>query len=118
MRNLPLLDGAADGHGIFSIIPERDGVVRRVPVVAVADGTIVPSLSLEMLRVVTGSSAVLIKSDASGVRSVGVDAIEIPTDGKGRVWVHFRRPTWAGTCPRSIFCRGEFPPAALPGKWF
>ena len=40
----------------------------------------------------TGSSAVLIKSDASGVRSVGVDAIEIPTDGKGRVWVHFSPP--------------------------
>jgi adenylate cyclase len=89
LRNLPILDEAAQGQGIFSIIPEQDGIVRRVPVVAVADGTVVPSLSLEMLRVATGSGAILIRSDASGVRSVGVDNLEIPTDGKGRVWIHF-----------------------------
>ncbi|KFG69371.1 adenylate/guanylate cyclase domain-containing protein [Microvirga sp. BSC39] len=89
LRNLPILDEAAQGQGIFSIIPEQDGIVRRVPVVAVADGTVVPSLSLEMLRVATGSGAILIKTDASGVRSVGVDDREIPTDGKGRVWIHF-----------------------------
>lgn len=89
LRNLPILDEAARGQGIFSIIPEQDGIVRRVPVVAVAGGTVVPSLSLEMLRVATGSGAILIKSDASGVRSVGVDDLEIPTDGKGRVWIHF-----------------------------
>jgi adenylate cyclase len=89
LRNLPMLDEAAQGQGIFSIIPEQDGVVRRVPVVAVADGTIVPALSLEILRVATRSGAILIKTDVSGVRSVSVDDLEIPTDGKGRVWIHF-----------------------------
>ncbi|WP_239468103.1 CHASE2 domain-containing protein [Microvirga arvi] len=89
LRNLPVLDEAAQGNGIFSIIPEQDGTVRRVPVVALADGTIVPSLSLEMLRVATGSGAILIKTDASGVRSVGFQDLEIPTDGKGRIWIHF-----------------------------
>lgn len=116
LRNLPLLDGAADGHGIFSIIPERDGVVRRVPVVAVADGTIVPSLSLEMLRVLTGSSAVLIKTDASGVRSVGVDAIEIPTDGKGRVWVHFSPPNLGRYVSAIDLLQGRIPAGSLAGK--
>ena len=105
LRNLPVLDGAADGHGIFSIIPERDGVVRRVPVVAVADGIIVPSLSLEMLRVTTGSSAVLIKSDASGVRSVGVDAWKFPRTAKVVSGFISRLPTWTGTFPPSIFAR-------------
>ncbi|EIM28362.1 CHASE2 domain-containing protein [Microvirga lotononidis] len=89
LRNLPILDAAAQGQGIFSIIPEQDGIIRRVPVVAVADGIVVPSLSLEMLRVATGAGAVLIKTDASGVRSVGVGDFTIPTDGKGRVWIHF-----------------------------
>ena len=71
-----------------------------------------------MLRVLTGSSAVLIKSDASGVRSVGVDAIEIPTDGKGRVWVHFSPPNLGRYVSAIDLLQGEFPPAALPGKWF
>lgn len=89
LRNLPILDAAARGHGIYSINPELDGTIRRVPVIALADGVVVPSLALEMLRVTTGAGAALIRTDNSGIRSVGVQSIEIPTDGKGRVWIHF-----------------------------
>jgi adenylate cyclase len=116
LRNLPVLDEAAQGHGIFSIIPEQDGVIRRVPVVAVADGTIVPALSLEMLRVVKGSGAILIKTDASGVRSVGVDDLEIPTDGKGRVWIHFS-PLNPGRYVSAIdLMQGRAPADSLAGR--
>lgn len=89
LRNLPVLDEAARGHGIYSMNPELDGTVRRVPLVALANGVVVPSLALEMLRVTAGSGATLIKTDASGVRSVGVHDLEIPTDGRGRIWIHF-----------------------------
>ncbi len=92
LRNLPVLDDAAQGHGLFSISPEGDGTVRRVPVVALANQTVVPSLSLEMLRVATGAGGILIKTDLSGVRSVSVQDFEIPTDGKGRIWIHFSAP--------------------------
>ncbi|WP_114946039.1 CHASE2 domain-containing protein [Microvirga calopogonii] len=116
LRNLPILDLAAQGQGIFSIIPEQDGTVRRVPVVAIADGIIVPSLSLEMLRVAAGSGAILIKTDSSGVRSVGVGNFEIPTDGKGRVWIHFSslKP---GTYVSAIdLLQGRVPADRLAGK--
>ncbi|MEE1655514.1 adenylate/guanylate cyclase domain-containing protein [Microvirga sp. CF3062] len=116
LRNLPILDEAAQGQGIFSIIPEQDGIVRRVPVVAVADGTIVPSLSLEMLRVATGSGAILIKSDASGVRSVGVDDYEIPTDGKGRVWIHFSSLNPGRYVSAIDLLQGRVPADRLAGK--
>jgi adenylate cyclase len=92
LRNLDVLDMAAQGHGMFSIASDRDGVARRVPIVSIANGTIVPSLSIEMLRVAIGSGAILVKTDVSGVRSVGVGAFEIPTDGRGRVWVHYSDP--------------------------
>jgi adenylate cyclase len=116
LRNLPLLDDAAQGHGIFSIIPEGDGTVRRVPVVAVADGTVVPSLSLEMLRVATGSGAILIRTDASGVRSVGVDDLEIPTDGKGRIWIHFSSPDLSKYVSALDLLQGKVPADRLAGK--
>jgi len=45
LRNIPTLDNAAAGRGLFTIIPERDGVIRRVPMVMVAQGTVVPSLT-------------------------------------------------------------------------
>jgi adenylate cyclase len=116
LRNLPILDEAAMGHGIFSVIPEGDGTVRRVPLVAVADGTIVPSLSLEMLRVVTGSGAILIKTDVSGVRSVTVRNLEIPTDGKGRIWIHFAPPSMDKYISAVDLLRGHVRKDQVAGK--
>ena len=48
-----------------------------------------PSLTFEMLRVVTGSSTILIKSDEAGIKSVAVPGLEMPTDRNGQLWVHF-----------------------------
>ena len=116
LRNLAVLDEAAQGHGMFSVAPDRDGVVRRVPVIAVANGTIVPSLSLEMLRVAAGSDAVLVKTDPSGVRSVGAGAFEIPTDGKGRVWLHYSPPSLSRYISAIDLLRGRVPANILAGK--
>jgi adenylate cyclase len=54
-----------------------------------AGGKIYPALTLDLLRVVAGSDAILIRSDQAGVRSVAVPGLELPTDQNGRVWVHF-----------------------------
>src|SRR5262249_40099872 len=43
LRNIPVLEQAAAGRGLFSIRAERDGIVRRVPVVLNADDRIVPA---------------------------------------------------------------------------
>jgi adenylate cyclase len=89
LRNLPILDQAAAGRGLFSIRSERDGIVRRVPLVMVAQGDIKPTLTFDMLRVVTGASTILIKSDAAGLRSVAIPGFELPTDRHGQLWIHF-----------------------------
>jgi adenylate cyclase len=89
LRNIPELENAAAGRGLFTIRPERDGIVRRVPIVMRAEETIVPSLTLDLLRVVSGSGAILIKTDEAGVQSVGVRGLEIPTDAWGQLWIHF-----------------------------
>jgi adenylate cyclase len=89
LRNLPELEQSAAGRGLFSIHPERDGIVRRVPIVMKAGDKVVPALTLELLRVVTGSSAILIRTDEAGVRNVAVPGLELPTDRNGRIWVHF-----------------------------
>jgi adenylate cyclase len=91
LRNVPELERAAAGRGLFSIRNERDGIVRRVPMMMQAQDNIVPSLSFEMLRVASGSDTILIKSDRAGIRSVGVGGFEIPTDRNGQLWVHFAK---------------------------
>jgi adenylate cyclase len=89
LRNIPVLDQAAAGRGVFSIRSERDGIVRRVPLIMQAQGQIVPALAFDMLRVVTGSGTILIKADEAGVKSVAVPGLELPTDRNGQLWVYF-----------------------------
>jgi adenylate cyclase len=89
LRNVPTLDNAAAGRGMFSIRAERDGMIRRVPMVMLAQDTIRPSLSFEMLRVVTGASTILIRTDAAGVQSVAIPGFVLPTDRNGQLWIHF-----------------------------
>ena len=60
---MPVLEHAAAGRGLFTIKPERDGIVRRVPMIMQAQGQTMPSLSFEMLRVATGSGTILIKAE-------------------------------------------------------
>ena len=91
LRNVPVLEKAAAGRGLFTIRPERDGIVRRTPLAMQAQGAIMPSLSFEMLRVATRSSTMMIKSDAAGIQSVAIPGFVVPTDRNGQLWVHFAR---------------------------
>jgi len=89
IRNIPVLEKAAAGHGLLSIRPELDGVVRRVPMVMKAQDKIYPALTLEMLRVVTGAGAIRVKTDAAGIQNVAVPGLVLPTDSNGQLWVYF-----------------------------
>jgi adenylate cyclase len=91
LRNVPPIEKAAAGRGLLTIVPERDGIIRRVPMVLRAQGNPMPSLSLEILRVVTGTPTILIKSDKAGIQSIKLKGIEIPTDSHGQLWIHFAR---------------------------
>jgi adenylate cyclase len=89
LRNVPVLEEAAAGRGLFTIKPERDGIVRRVPMVMRAQGQLMPSLSFEMLRVASASGTVLIKADKAGIQSIAVKGFQVPTDANGQLWVHY-----------------------------
>ncbi len=87
--NLPVLEQAAAGRGMLTMQPEPDGIVRRVPMLMIAQDTLMPALTLDMLRVVTRAGAFRVNSDPAGVRSVAIPALDIPTDGHGQLWIHF-----------------------------
>ena len=45
--NVPVLEHAAAGRGLFTIRPQRDGIIRRVPMIMQAQGQTMPSLTFE-----------------------------------------------------------------------
>src|SRR4030081_1532864 len=83
LRNVHVLEEAAAGRGLFTIKTERDGIVRRVPMMMQAQGATMPSLSFEMLRLATGTDTIFTKADQAGIKSIAVKGLEIPTDRNG-----------------------------------
>ncbi|HJY16588.1 MAG TPA: adenylate/guanylate cyclase domain-containing protein [Xanthobacteraceae bacterium] len=116
LRNVPAIEEAAAGRGLFSINPERDGIIRRVPVIMEAQGALVPSLTMEMLRVVTRAGAILVRADDAGVQAVAVPGLEVPTDEHGQLWVHFNKTDPARYVSAKDVLQGTLSPDRFRGK--
>ena len=89
--NLPELDQAAPGHGMVTVDPERDGIVRRVPAVLRLQDTVYPSLAVDMLRVAFNRPQILIEYNPYGLEGVVITPqFRVNTDPKGRIYVNYR----------------------------
>ena len=116
LRNIMPIERAAAGRGLFSINPERDGIIRRVPVVMNAQGQLVPTLTMDMLRVVTNSGAILVRTDEAGVRAAAVPGLEVPTDLNGQFWVHFNKHDAQRYVSATDVLHGRVDPDRLRGR--
>jgi len=116
LRNVPVLEEAAAGRGLFTIKPERDGIVRRVPMIMLAQGLTMPSLSFEMLRIASGSGTILIKADKAGIQSIGVRGFTVPTDRNGQLWVHYARSDPSIYVSAIDVLEGRVAPDQIAGK--
>ena len=116
LRNVPIIEQVAAGRGLFSIRTERDGLIRRVPMIMRAQGTIMPSLSLEILRVVTGTPTLLVRTDKTGIRAIRLKGVEIPTDKNGQLWVHYARQDPSIYVSAADVLDNTVPPSKITGK--
>ncbi len=119
LRNIPVLDRVAAGRGNLTLVPERDGVVRRVPLIIEAAGQKVPALTMEMLRVATGAGALLINTDkAAGIQWVAIQGVpvQIPTDKNGRLWINFAPHDPARFVSAMNVKDGNFPADRFQGR--
>jgi adenylate cyclase len=116
LRSTPVLEAAAAGRGLLTINTERDGIVRRVPVIMQAQGVTMPSLSFEMLRVATGSDTIFIKSTDAGIASVAVKGFAVPTDHNGQLWVHFAHYDPSIYVSAADVLEGKVDPETIAGR--
>ncbi|MEO6580792.1 MAG: adenylate/guanylate cyclase domain-containing protein [Sphingomicrobium sp.] len=104
---LPMLGRAASGNGFVSIGTDSDAIVRRAPLIARNGNAIVPSLSLDALRVAQGAGSVTIKTgDGSGeiggggeMVSLKVGQFEVPTTRSGDLWMRYTAPVRSRIIP-------------------
>lgn len=89
ISNVEVLQQAAVGVGVTSTLPESDGVVRRVPLLATSGSEYYPAFALEMLRVAAGDPSYQAKVNVTGVEALRVPSYEtIKTDEYGRIFIN------------------------------
>ena len=91
LRSIDELTDVAAGRGIVSLDLERDGVLRRLPLLSRVGETLRPAFALEVLRVRLGEDLLTVDADVAGVSGVGVGRLSVPTDQRGRLWINFSR---------------------------
>ena len=88
IANIPAIENAAVGVGLVNTLPEIDGVVRRMPMVADSQGKLYPSLAMEVMRVAAGDSTFQVKINELGVEKMRIPKFgPIATDSLSRIWI-------------------------------
>jgi adenylate cyclase len=88
--NIAPLQDALYSSGFFNNIPDEGGMIRSVPLIMEYDGSIYPSLALELVRIFKRQERVDVVGDSEGVWHVALGELQIPTDSFGRLSVNFR----------------------------
>ena len=124
--NLAEIAAAAAGSGSMNMVPERDGILRRVPLLVNFEEKIYPAMSLEALRVAQGATTLLVKSsgasseasfgEETGIVSVRIGKLAPPTDAAGRTWLYQTREQAERYVPAWKILSGEFDRAKIAGS--
>ena len=117
VRNVAEIEPVAAGRGIFSLVPEPDGIVRRVPTLFVFKDQLYPTLSIEMLRVAFGRPTILVRANAAGITEMAITKdVKIPTDQNGRIFPYFSKSDKSKYVSAKDILNGTADPKKLAGK--
>ena len=124
-RNLPLLESASSGLGSMSI-GNDDSIVRKLPSFENIDGNLVPSLSLELVRVAIGASTYQIKSsnassekafgENTGINNIKLGSLVMPTNPDGSFWIYPTESKNLTVIPAWQVLDGSIDPYFFEGK--
>jgi adenylate cyclase len=115
VENLPELEAAAAGRGVFNVRPDPDGVFRRVPLVMSVENRVRLGLSPELLRVATGGEPFAIRTNAAGIDGVVLAGRLVRTAGDGTVRPYLTRSDPARFISAADLLEGRVPPGRLAG---
>ncbi|MBA2589897.1 MAG: adenylate/guanylate cyclase domain-containing protein [Alphaproteobacteria bacterium] len=93
-----LLETNAAGSAGVNLIPDSDGILRRVPMVFQLGNALVPGMAAEVLRVAMAAPDITVTSNernpltflgGTGIASLETPSGPAPTDGSGRIRLHY-----------------------------
>ncbi|HET7084054.1 MAG TPA: CHASE2 domain-containing protein [Rhizomicrobium sp.] len=94
----PILESNAAGLAAAKLMPDADGVLRRVALALRVDSLMVPGMAAEVMRLASGRPDITVISNEhdplsffSGVGLAGVETPKglAPTDAQGQIWLRY-----------------------------
>ena len=124
---LAVLSQAAAGLGALNWMPDRDRIVRKVHLLyQLADGTFVPGLAAEALRVAQGASTIVVRAsnasgetafgEHSGINMIRIGGVDVPTTADGGVLLHFAQTPVDRQIPAWWVTDNIVDPAEIAGR--
>lgn len=125
--NIPTLAAVVPQAGFFNALPDADGQVRSMPLVAEVEGRAVETLALAMLRRQIGGPPLEVvpggdRAAAAIAVVQGADRLVVPVDRRLAVRVPYRGPPGPGGgsfayVSAADLIRGRVPAARLEGRF-
>ncbi|WP_162798025.1 CHASE2 domain-containing protein [Sulfitobacter sp. JL08] len=115
LQNLPELEAAAAGRGLFNARPDADGVFRRVPLVMNVQEEVRLGLTPELLRIATGGQPFAVRTNAAGVEGIILAQQLVPTARDGTVWPYLTPHLRARYVSAGDLLEGTMPRGRLAG---
>ena len=84
--------------------------------IAAVGDVLVPTLSVEMLRVAGGLPAIDVKVGSRGITEIDLGDIRIPTQDNGETWVHFTKSLPERYISAADVLAGHVNPAMIESK--
>ena len=92
IRSLSILEQNAKGIGNVGYVPERDGIVRKVPMMIKIGNKLWPSMELEMIRSALGQKKYYISKKFMSGQRITLGEYSIPTDEQSQKWIYYKDP--------------------------
>ena len=89
--SLEEINDVATGIGSISLLPNIDGIIRRVPVLYNIDNQIWPSLALEAVRVSTNQKNLLVQTNSGGIELIKTRTNTIPSNQNGVINIKYKK---------------------------
>jgi HD-GYP domain-containing protein (c-di-GMP phosphodiesterase class II) len=83
---------ATPASGFINIKPDRDGIIRRVPLIMEYDGQFCAHLSLAVLLLAAKQEQMVLTVGQAGTESLSIESVEIPLEHKGTFLIPFHGP--------------------------